>query len=418
MKVNDIFTPGKLPTWTYVDDHLKGKGQQLLDALEDGSTLVSISGPSKSGKTVFVEHLIGKNNLIQVTGAGIHSTADLWLKVFHLIGTSIPSTITTESSKSGTIASTGGLEGNAIVGKVKGEVSSSGTFATQNAKTKSIAIDYLQLLIQEVTKLGLVIFIDDFHYIPRDVQSDLTKQIKEAIRQGVKFICASVPYHSDDVIRSNPDLRGRIFSIDFDYWGYEVLKMIAHKGFQKANIECNEIMINLLATESAGSPQLMQYLCLNTCYEVDVRDMPRKTVRIGLDQNLFESICKRTVQSTNFSSVVNKMIEGPKPRGSDRKIFMSKDGWQGDVYSFLIKALSLNPPQLNFRYQSLVYRISKICENDTPSGSSITSACHYATIIANDAAEDKIIEWDSDNDVFDIRDPYFLFYLRWAEIIG
>ncbi len=67
MKIKEIFTPGRFPTWTYVDEHLKIKEQQLFDALDDGSMLVSISGPSKSGKTVFVEHILGKENLIQPT---------------------------------------------------------------------------------------------------------------------------------------------------------------------------------------------------------------------------------------------------------------------------------------------------------------------------------------------------------------
>ena len=99
-------------------------------------------------------------------------------------------------------------------------------------------------------------------------------------------------------------------------------------------------------------------------------------------------------------------------------MFQSNLGWQGDVYVFLVKALSINPPQLNFRYQALVDRIKSLCVKDTPSGSSITSACQHATSIANDAADTVIIEWDSENDVFDIRDPYLLFYLRWADPIG
>jgi hypothetical protein len=54
---------------------------------------------------------------------------------------------------------------------------------------------------------------------------------------------------------------------------------------------------------------------------------------------------------------------------------------------------------------------------ESPSGSSITNACYQAALIANDTAGDSIVEWDNENDVFDIRDPYLLFYLRWSEII-
>lgn len=254
MKITEIFTPGRFPIWTYVDDHLVDKEQQLLDTLAEGSMLVSISGPSKSGKTVFVEKLLGKDNLIQVTGAGVTSTSSLWLRVFDLIGTPLDKKHTSGSSMSGTLGVKASGEGSLLIAKAKGEVSGTGTYTSQNSETTSLTSDHLQLLIKELSGSEFVIFIDDFHYIDRTVQSEIAKQIKEAMRQGVKFICASVPYHSDDVIRSNPDLRGRIFSINFDYWGDEVLRKIAIKGFSKANITYTDDMVSRLVDEAAGSP--------------------------------------------------------------------------------------------------------------------------------------------------------------------
>ena len=416
MKIKEIFTPGSLPTHTFVDEHLEDKGQQLKDALDDGSMLISISGPSKSGKTVFIEHLIGKEVLIQITGAGINSAEDFYRKVFHIIGTPLSEEEAEAKSSSNQISGKGKVQGNAIVAKGSAEVGVSDKRSKSNSKTKSTALDYLQVLIKELGNTEYVVFIDDFHYIPKDVQEILAQQLKEAIRKNVKLIAASVPYHSDDVIRSNPDLRGRIFSIDFDYWGSEFLRRIPEKGFGKANINCDDELINKLVAESAGSPQLMQYLCLNTCYISNTREVSKNLKELKYNEDFFTNICERTVLSTDYSSVVNKMIEGPKTRGSDRKIHITKYDWQSDVYKILLKAVSEDPPKLNYRYQPLVDRISSICKDSSPSGSSITSACLHATAIANDTARDNIIEWDSENDVLDIRDPYLLFYLRWADI--
>ena len=417
MKISDIFTPGRFPTLTYIDDHLKDKEQQLLDTLDDGSMLVSISGPSKSGKTVFVENILGRENLIQVTGAGVHKPEDLWLRVFDIIGTPINNTITSASTKTGTMGSKAELGGSVCVLKGKGEISESTAMSSQVSEAVTHTTDYLQLLIRELGNTDFVIFIDDFHYIERVTQSLIAQQIKEAMRQGVKFICASVPYHSDDVIRSNPDLRGRFFAIDFDYWGVEVLKKIAHKGFKQANIIYSDEFVNKLCEEAAGSPQLMQYLCLNACYEKGIKQTLESEITMEYERQFFENICRRTVASTDYSSIADKMLEGPKTRGSDRKSYISTEGWQGDVYRFLLKALAIDPPCLNFRYQPLVDRISSICTGDTPSGSSITSACYHTATIANTTANNNIVEWDGDNDVFDIRDPYLLFYLRWSEIV-
>ncbi len=415
MKIRDVFTPGKFPTITFVEEHISEKGKQLKDALEDGSVLVSISGPSKSGKTVFVEHVIGRDLLIQVTGAGVERPADLWLKVFDIIGTPIKKVVGKETGLSGSVTGKAAVEGGFVLAKAKGEAGASASVSRNSSATEEIPIDLLQLLIKELNGSEMIIFIDDFHYIPKDVQSALAKQIKEAIRLGVQFIVASVPYHADDVIRSNPDLRGRIFSIDFDYWGAEILKKIAYRGFQKLGIGYQQTTIDRFAEEAAGSPQLMQYLCLNTCYELGVRESSSTSIDFPHNEQILSKICLRTVLSADYSSVVARMLEGPKTRGSDRKIYITKGGEQGDVYRLLITSLASDPPQLTFRYQNLLERIQSICTSEAPSGSSITSACYHATSIGNDTVGDKIMEWDGEHDVLDIRDPYLLFFLRWSE---
>ena len=388
----------------------------MLDTLDMGSMLISIAGPSKSGKTVFVEQCLGRQNLIQVTGAGVNRPEELWLKVFDIIGTPIPQSTSSTSGSGGKVGGSGEVEGGIILAKGKAGVSVESSHSNNETTSSNFAIDCLQLLIREVANTDFVIFIDDFHYISKETQKEVARQIKEAIRQGVKFICASVPYHSDDVIRSNPDLRGRVFSIDFQYWGKEILQKIAYKGFPELGIAYRNTAVDVLASEAAGSPQLMQYLCLNSCYELGVRESGIAPVELVNDQSLLQKICRRTVLSTDYGSIVEKMKEGPKTRGSDRLIYNTVHGWNGDVYRLLVKALSLDPPTLTFRYGPLNERITGMCRDSTPSGSSITGACEHSARIVNDAALDRIVEWDGESDVFDIRDPYFLFFLRWSDM--
>lgn len=417
MKAKDVFTPGRYPTVTFVDEHLKEKEKQLRNAIDTGGLLVSISGPSKSGKTVFVERCLGKENLLQITGAGIESAAELWLRVFDLIGTPVAVTKAASESNERITSQSGGVSGNAIIAKGKVDIALSQKHSTSSNESASQAIDPLQLLIRELKGTGMVVFIDDFHYIPSKIQAELAKQIKEAIRNDVIFITASVPYHSDDALRGNPDLHGRVSMIDFDYWDTNALKKIALKGFQELNIIERESVISALASEAAGSPQLMQFLCLNSCFELNVRERSNTPVDFIHDDALFEKICRMTATSADYGSVVDKMKDGPKTRGSNRNIYQTKLGWKGDVYRLLVKALSLDPPTLTFRYNSLIERISSICAEDSPSGSSVTNACLHTAQIVNDMIPAVVVEWDVDNDVFDIRDPYFLFYLRWADAV-
>ena len=117
----------------------------------------------------------------------------------------------------------------------------------------------------------------------------------------------------------------------------------------------------------------------------------------------------------DYGSTFEKMKEGPKTRGTERKQYRLKNGYQADVYPIVLRAAAQDPPSLNHRYNQLGERISQICQGEAPSGSSVTGACEHIASIANSSTNAEVIEWDSENDVLDIRDPYLLFYLRWSE---
>jgi len=124
MKASQVFTPGKEPGVTYIDDHLQGHATVLRDALEVGASVISLSGPSKSGKTVFIEKVVGQGALIPVTGAGVTSSKILWDRVFHFIGTPTTKSVTTTDAKESSIgAKVGGEAGLPLIAKGTGEIS-------------------------------------------------------------------------------------------------------------------------------------------------------------------------------------------------------------------------------------------------------------------------------------------------------
>lgn len=414
MRTSEVFTPGKLPEVTYIDDHLQERNQILNDALDAGAVVVSLSGPSKSGKTVFVEKNIGRERLIQVTGAGVTSAKMLWDRVFDIVGTPISERITTSAGEKSTLSAGVSVGGGPVI-PVKATATATDEKNDSTTLQKDFAVDYLQLLIRGLGGTGMVVFVDDFHYIPRDIQVEISNQIKEAIRNQVAFIVASVPYHADDAIRANPDLRGRSVKIDFDYWSPDELEKIAVRGFDALNVDASKAFVTALASEAAGSPQLMQTLCLNTCFQLDVRSRADAKVAVPTNGGLIEKVCQRAALMTDYSSTVEKMKEGPKTRGQERKSHALKDGTVSDIYPIIVKAVSLNPPELTIRYANLQKRIASLVQGEQPSGSSITGTCAQIASIANDSEARAILEWDASADVLDIRDPYLLFFLRWAE---
>lgn len=414
MRAKDVFTPGSSPTVTLVRDHLERSKEIFEDALDQGGVLINISGPSKSGKTVFVKSLIGADNLLPITGAGASCPGDLWERVFHQIGTEVPKEVVDEASSDLSIGASLKTSGSMVVVKAEGGGSVSANLNESRASSYAKPVDLLQLLVSELGGTEFVVFIDDFHYIPKSVQSAVAAEIKEAISKGVRIVCASVPHHSEDVLRANPDLRGRVVTLDFDYWESSTLSKIADKGFSELNIDLSPPTIRRFAQEAAGSPQLMQSICLNACYEAGYREFHSDLRRLPGHDAFIEDVCVRASLGADYSSTIERLREGPKVRGSERTHYRLRRGDVGDVYTILLQALSLDPPILHFRYAELQDRIRKVCETKVPPGSSVTGSCSQIANLANSGSERIIVEWDGSEEVLNIRDPYLLFYLRWS----
>jgi hypothetical protein len=413
MRATEVFTPKGEPSVTYVDDHLIDKGRRLLQDLSAGPCVVSLSGPSKSGKTVFIEKTLGRDNLIKVNGAGVKSPKELWLKVFAVIGTPIKVVETNEKNDTSSFGAK--VEGGVPL-LAKGEVSTVGTWGSKKAEAAEAAVDYVALLVKELGKTEYIVFIDDFHYINAEVQQELAMQIKEGIEGKVQFVCASVPYRSDDVLLANADLRGRAYKVDFEYWAHAELAKIAHIGFAAMNLKVPTAIINALASEAAGSPQLMQTLCLNLCFDVDHEVRPDVQVEIGGNIDLVERVCRRTAANNDYSSTVSAMKDGPKTRGKDRKSYvLQSNNAAMDVYPLILRGIAYHPPKLTLKANELATRVQGLCSGEQPGSGSIINSCSHIVSIANEAEGRQVIEWDAERDLLDIRDPYLLFFLRWGQ---
>jgi hypothetical protein len=76
-----VFTPNQTPTYTYVERQ-KNFELELKNALRTPNMIISISGPSKSGKSVLLQRVVGPDQLIRIFGAQIKSPDGLWDAVF------------------------------------------------------------------------------------------------------------------------------------------------------------------------------------------------------------------------------------------------------------------------------------------------------------------------------------------------
>ena len=416
LRATEVFTPGAFPERTYVQRTGVALEQALRDAIETGGQIVSLVGPSKSGKTVLVERVVGREQLITVTGAGIQHPDDIWRRVLDWMD--VPSSVTINTSTSGKVSlEASASSGASLLGFAKASVEGkgSGELGHDRGTSKTHERRGLSQVVKDIANSDFVVLLDDFHYMPRDVQGEAAKSLKEAARLGVKICTAAVRHRGDDLVRANPELRGRVRAIDLEYWSHDDLKMIATSGFTEMNVGVPPQILSKLVAESAGSPQLMQSLCLHTCFQLDARARPDEMRMLIASNEQIESILEQTSSSTDFRSLVDVIDAGPRTRGVERKIYSFSDGTSGDVYRCILKAVAADPPRLSFSYDELTNRTSRVCTGDSPVGSSIVGTCHHMSRLALEKfPNERAIDWDEQKQVLDLPDPYLVFYLRWS----
>jgi predicted ATP-dependent Lon-type protease len=74
MRVGEVFVPGGFPEVTYVPRDELQLEERVRDYLDERFKVLSLSGPTKSGKTVLVKRVVP--NAIWVSGGEISSATD------------------------------------------------------------------------------------------------------------------------------------------------------------------------------------------------------------------------------------------------------------------------------------------------------------------------------------------------------
>jgi hypothetical protein len=418
LKVTEIFTPSDYPLYTYVARDEERIEDRLREALMTPGEIVSVSGPSKSGKTVLVEQVAGRDNLITITGAGLSDASQVWDRTLDWMGAPTQTSQTTTSTvgASATATAKGGLT-LPLLGSIGAEGGGGVSGSRASGGTEARTRTGLPQVVREIGNSSFVLLIDDFHYMPGAVQAEVAKQIKEAARQGVKIVTASVPRRSDDVVPSNPELRGRVRTVDTKPWKVSELVRIAELGFPAAGLRLPNATMRQLAVEASQSPQLMQAICLQICFTLKQYEAKAPIIDRQLSSAEFRTAYEETSTRTDFASLIRSMHAGPKIRGTERKEFELTDGSRGDVYRALLLALKADPPTLSFRWNEISRRVQVTCRPDSPQAASLSTACAQISKIAKEMyPNQRVVDWEGDPvNLLSIEDPYFLFYLRWSD---
>jgi len=415
---SQVFVPTSFPEHTYVQRNDQHQERLLAEWLRSSTTIASVAGPSKAGKTVLVQRIVGEKNLITVSGGSVRSADQLWERVLdwgaepHSTTASAGETQSDLDTKDHQVQL--GISGTGAQHK-RSHAAQSGTQDTLTAVANRRG---LPQVVERMANKAETILLDDFHYIPVAVQTDVAQQLKDASSRGVRICVANVPHRADNVVRALPELRGRVLAVDLDYWSRRDLLEIPALGCPLLGINIDSHSLAMFALESAGSPQLMQSICQWMCNQLKVLETLEPSQAFTLDDATRKEILYLTSLSTDHRSLVRSLLIGSKRTG-ERKTYVHRDGRKGDIYLTILRAVAADPPRLAIGYGDLQERLKLIVKDDSPEGAQIVNAAIKLSQIAASSAPPTgpSLEWDEQDQVFVLADPYLLFYLRWSGIL-
>jgi hypothetical protein len=390
LRAEDVFRPGAFPEYTYISRKSTISDLpyefRLMQAIKVSGFLTSLVGPSKMGKTILCEKVIGFENIIEVSGADFDEDTDFWKLV---------------SAKAG-LAYEGHFASEKQISSTSDKYTKKETFSLTKDK-----------IIKNYIENNLVLVIDDFHYAPEGKRMQIAQQLKDAIRRGFKAIVVSLPHRADEAIRQNADLSGRLSLINMEPWAVDDLKEIAKLGFGKLGFSIEDTIASQIAVESLSSPQLMQYICLNICTMLEMADDKSKQIR----QELLETAYRYTTANFEYGDVVSLMQKGPNTRGKSRSTFRTIDGHDRDIYELIVKSIAENPPIMKLEFEDVKERIYHLLADDCkkPSPQMIReSLAKLQELLYGREDIFKVLDWKEGS--LYILDPLFLFYLRWGGV--
>lgn len=82
LRAEEVFCPGAFPEYTYISHKSTVSDLsyefRLAQAIKVSGFLTSLVGPSKMGKTILCEKVIGFAHIVEISGADFHDDTEFW----------------------------------------------------------------------------------------------------------------------------------------------------------------------------------------------------------------------------------------------------------------------------------------------------------------------------------------------------
>lgn len=399
---DEVFVAGGQPTITYVEreeDHIE---RSFARAVATPNQIVSLSGPTKTGKTVLCRRTLGDRQYVWIDGGQIQSGEDFWEKVAGELN--LP--LEVEVSK-------GSTSSLAIEGSIPFITTASGSKLFSSATTERKRIDSMGSALATMLHEKIMLVVDDFHYLEDNVRRTVMRNVKGAVFSGLKVILLSVSHRVFDAIKAESELTGRFTAITLPNWSNGDLAQIPKIGFAALQVDIADELIEKLCDEAQESPFLMQKFCWEMCFDNNINETPFMGVgHNSISQNYSIDEMLRRVSNDAGLPIYQKLSAGPQIRKARAKRPL-KDGGTADIYQAILLALAATGPKAVIPYDELRQELNNLLQDQVPQKHEITSALKHLAVLAREFGKGAAIDWNDDTREVNVVDPYLRFYLRW-----
>jgi len=155
------------------------------------------------------------------------------------------------------------------------------------------------------------------------------------------------------------------------------------------------------------------------CNQLEIRKAQSPSRAITLDDAQRRQILFLTCTAVDYRTFARAIVTGPKARTGERKTYVHADGRRGDVYLTIVRAIAADPPKLAIAYGDLQDRLRAVTKDEPPDGASVIGTLNKLNQIAhqNMPPTGPALEWDEQEQVVVVTDPYLLYYLRWSTFL-
>jgi len=416
MRYSEVFVPGGFPRYTYNPRTSRKLEERLTEVADNLCKLATVTGHTKSGKTVLVRGAFPTDKAIWVDGGTVGEEEDFWSSIIEQLELFQGTSEESSNGKSSEIGTEGSAEANFLVakgtGKITGKTGESRTSTKVETRTASSRVAALAGL----REANIPLIVDDFHYIPRDLQGSLVRALKSPIFDSLPVILIAIPHRRYDALKVEKEMTGRLHPIDVPLWEEDELQFIPQTGFPLINSTISEGAVKSFSEEAIGSPHLIQDFCRALCRQNGIKTENDGHYLEPSKADLEEIYSE--VAETIGRPIFEKLARGPRQR-TDRIQRKLKNGIEVDIYGLVLHALAhIRPGLVTLEYEELRAAVREVAV-DIPQLQEVTRVLrHMASIAASDESSTPVIDFEEEEKVLHITDPFFAFYLRWGNMDG